>query len=297
MADRSELLEAALEAYPEGLALLDLEGRVVFWNRAAEVITGYPGASLVGRPLCQAHEALISCPDYERAQNPRNGLLLGRGLLVHARHQNGCDLPVITRKVVLRDGLGERIGAAAVFHPAAQSTALPHGETSEGSEVQQSQAELQDRLEAACEAHLQEGIPLGVLWITVDQAEELRKTHGSRACEAMLENMERTLANALRAGEEIGRWGDDEFIILSPEARADVLANHARVLAGIARTADFHWWGDRVSLTVSVGAAEAEGAEPLAGLLGRAQAAMQTSVLAGGNQVALAPGRSECLPS
>ena len=30
-----------------------------------------------------------------------------------------------------------------------------------------------------------------------------------------------------------------------------------KLLAGLARTADFRWWGDRVSLTVSVGVAMA----------------------------------------
>jgi len=198
---------------------------------------------------------------------------------------------------VLRDGLGARIGAAAVFHIAANGTALPHGETTDGSEVRESEAEMHDRLEAAWDARLRDGVPFGVLWVAVDQAEDLRKTHGARACEAMLENVERTLANALRAGGEIGRWGDIEFIILSQEGRGEVLANHGRVLAGIARTADFRWWGDRIPLTVSMGAAEAEGADSLAEMLERAQAAMQTSVRCGGNHVSLAPGRAGCSQS
>jgi len=33
MAERTELLEAALDGYPEGLALLDMEGQLVIWNR------------------------------------------------------------------------------------------------------------------------------------------------------------------------------------------------------------------------------------------------------------------------
>ena len=170
--------------------------------------------------------------------------------------------------------------------------ALPHGETSEGAEVQQSQAELKDRLQAAWEQFVHEGVPLGVLWITVDQAEELLKTHGARACESMLESVERTLANALRPGEEIGRWGDSEFLIVSQEGRGEVLGNHAQVLMGFARTAEFRWWGDRVSLTVSMGAAEAEAGDELAEVLKRAQEAMVASVHAGGNHVTVAGGRA-----
>ncbi len=142
-----------------------------------------------------------------------------------------------------------------------------------------------------------EGAPLGVMWFAVDQAPELRKTHGARACETMLENVERTLANGLRPGEEVGRWGDDEFLVLSHERTAEVLGAHAQVLAGLARTADFRWWGDRVSLTVSVGAAAASRDETPAQLLERAQDAMHASMRAGGNHVTVAPGRQRCSPS
>jgi diguanylate cyclase (GGDEF)-like protein/PAS domain S-box-containing protein len=293
MADRAELVEAALDVYPEGLALLDETGRVMFWNHAAEIITGHPNASIIGRELPQALEPLTSCGVFERSQ-PRHGPLLGRGMLVHAQHKQGHDIPAIARRMILRDDLGARIGTAAVFHVSEHAAALPHGDTAEGSEVRASQAELRDHLEAEYERFEQEATPLGILWITVDQADGMRKTHGARACEAMLENTERTLANHLRADDEIGRWGDDEFLVLSHEPCGEVLGNHAQVLAGIARTTDFRWWGDRLSVTVSIGAAEAEPGEKIAEVLKRAQEAMQASVRGGGNRVTLAPGRSPC---
>jgi GGDEF domain-containing protein len=65
----------------------------------------------------------------------------------------------------------------------------------------------------------------------------------------------------------------------------------------MARTADFRWWGDRISLTVSVGAATAEKGEMLPGLLERAQSAMLASAAAGGNHITLAPGRPPCSQS
>jgi diguanylate cyclase (GGDEF)-like protein len=296
MADRSELVEAALEIYPEGLALLDEAGRVMLWNHAAEIITGHSNANILGRELPLGLESLTCCGVLERSE-PRSGLPVGGGTLIHVRHVRGHDVPAFTRRVILRDPLGARIGTATVFHPAEHANALPHGDTSEGSEVRASEAELRDRLEAEHERFVHEGVPLGVLWIIVDQAETMRKTHGARACEAMLENMERTLANNLRVGDEVGRWGDDEFLVLSHEPCGEGLANHAQVLAGIARTADFRWWGDRLTLTVSIGAAEAEPGEALAEVLKRAHDSMQTSVHAGGNHVTLAPGRLACSPS
>lgn len=113
----------------------------------------------------------------------------------------------------------------------------------------------------------------------------------------MLEKVERTLAVGLKPAEEVGRWGEDEFLILSHEHNPAMLAAHAQMLAGLARTTDFRWWGDRASLTVSIGAAQAERGEELRQLLERAQSAMLASVHAGGNHVTAAKGRDACSPS
>jgi diguanylate cyclase (GGDEF)-like protein/PAS domain S-box-containing protein len=297
MADRVELLESALDSLAEGVALADHDGCVALWNRAAETITGFASEEIVGHGVRATLDALvvggaqrwITQTDAEKAA--------GRGSLVQMRHKVGHEVPVMARVLVLRDGLGARIGTGVVFHPAECIDALPHGELGEDSNVGESQTEMEDRLSTMHEDFLRSDSPLGVLWVTVDQARGLRRTHGARACEAMLEKVERTLAAGLKPAEEIGRWGDDEFLVLSHERNTAMLAAHAQTLAGLTRTTEFRWWGDRVSLTVSIGAAQAERGEPLAGLLERAQGAMLESVRAGGNHITAAQGRRACLPS
>jgi diguanylate cyclase (GGDEF)-like protein len=204
---------------------------------------------------------------------------------------------VFARILVLRDGLGARIGTAILFHPAESLDALPQGEHIDGSGAEASQADFEDRLSALFDDFAHGGLPFGVLWITVDQAHELRRTHGVSAHESMLEKVGRALAHGLRPGEELTRWGDDEFLVLSHERTAEMLAAHAQTLAGLARTADFRWWGDRTSLTVSIGAAQAELDGTLVGLLERAKAAMSSSFHAGGNRITSAPGEKSCSPS
>jgi diguanylate cyclase (GGDEF)-like protein len=124
-----------------------------------------------------------------------------------------------------------------------------------------------------------------LLWISVDQAAMLRKTHGRDASEAMLAIVERTLLHGLRPAEILGRWGTSEFLVVSHERTVEMLEVHARHVMGLARTADFRWWGDRVQLTVSIGAGQAAEADTLRNLLKRAQYAMQESACAGGNRV------------
>jgi diguanylate cyclase (GGDEF)-like protein/PAS domain S-box-containing protein len=297
MSERTELLEAALEGYPDGIGLLGEEGLVRLWNPSAEAMTGFPSVELLGRPLPEQLEPLMHFLSQPSGDLLGDRTRLGIGSLVQARHKLGHPLPLIARIQVLRSGLGSRIGTALVFHPAENLDALPHGEAGDNQAVQTSQTELDERLKATYEDLLRGGSSFGLLWITVDQANALRKTHGARACEAMLEKMAIALIHGMRPAEEIGRWGEDEFLIISHERSPEALSAHAQSLTGLARTADFRWWGDRVSLTVSIGAAQAEPSESLAQLLGRAQAAMFSSVHAGGNQITSSSGGQACLPS
>ncbi|HVU45388.1 MAG TPA: diguanylate cyclase [Terracidiphilus sp.] len=295
MSDRMELLEAALDSLPDGIAVFSEADEVVWWNQAAEAITGYAGMELKLRRVPEELEPLLR--NGPRSLEIANHVV--RGALTCVRHRLGHEVPVMARTLMLRDGMGGRIGTAAVFHPAESLDALPHGEYEEDADVAASQAELEERLGAEFEDFEQGGPPLGVLWIGVDQALELRRTHGGAACHAMFDKVRHALASGLRPSEVIGRWGDDEFLVIAHERTAEMLLAHGQKLAGLARTADFRWWGDRVSLTVSIGAAQAESRqdETLAQLLERARRAMTGSIREGGNRITLAPGVKTCLPS
>jgi diguanylate cyclase (GGDEF)-like protein len=213
------------------------------------------------------------------------------------RHRLGHSVPVIERILVLRDGLGGQIGTAVAFHSAENLVALPHGECSEESDEATLQIEFQERLGVEFDDFTHSGQPFGVLWISVDQAHELRKTHGANACNAMLEKVQHALVQGLRLAEKLGRWGDNEFLVLSHEHTPEMLTARALMLAGLARTADFRWWGDKLTLTVSIGVAQAEENGSLAELLERANSAMLASFHAGGNQVKYAAGGESCSPS
>jgi diguanylate cyclase (GGDEF)-like protein len=284
MTDRMALLEAALDSLPDGVALLDREGGLVFWNQAAEAITGYRCADLVASP-----EALQPLLKAGAGEPPGSD----RGALVRPRHQLGHELPLIARMQLLQNGLGEQLGIAILFHPAERLDALPHGESDDNVDVQASQADMEERLQTEFEDFERGGEALGVLWIGVDQGPELRKTHGVAACQAMVDKVRRPLATGLRPAEELGRWGDNEFLVIAHERTAEMLASRARTLTGLARTADFRWWGDRLSLTVSIGAAQAEPGDTLARLLKRASRAMETGTREGGNRVTVAQRRME----
>jgi diguanylate cyclase (GGDEF)-like protein/PAS domain S-box-containing protein len=301
--ERIELLEAALDSLPDGLAVLGRGGETAYWNQAAEAITGFAAIDLLGRPVPEALKSMVNGePAVEPEAEDSNSA--GRWQMLQLRHKLGHAVPVIGLELILRDGLGSRIGRAVLFHPAERLDALPHGEAGDNRVIAASQQELEERLQSKFEDFLDGGSPFGVLWIGVDQASELRRTHGAGACEAMLAKVEHALQQGLRPVDEMGRWGTDEFLVIAHERTAEMLGAHAKTLAGLARTADFRWWGDRVQLTVSIGVSQAErdetgrgGIQTLAQLLSRAQEGMEASVHAGGNCITPPPGGKTCLPS
>jgi diguanylate cyclase (GGDEF)-like protein len=327
MSDRLEMLEGTLDLMEEGVAVLDEQSNILFWNAAASSLTGYPAGDMICRRCPEdlyrvdekhrnrvgvnaeaggrggkvrppvgfkwavagytSREPLLENGTKSDAEREK---LLARPTLVSMIHKMGHTVPAMLRKVVLRDSQYSLRGAALLFYPVEEVDALPHGETVEGEDIERSQAEMEDRLDAAHHQWVANRMPFGLLWITVDQARELRKTHGRDACEAMLRTVEQTLLRQMNPTEIIGRWGDDEFLVLTHERTVELLADHARRLAGVARTADFRWWGDRVGLTVSIGASQAMEGDTLPMLLKRARQAMQTSGYEGGNRVTEARG-------
>ena len=322
MRDRVAMLEATLDLIEEGVAILDEQSNILFWKKAATALTGRPAEEVIWRPCPEGlyrideehrnrtgasaasrarggHNSADADPRTASARNSErtavmdaqpdceeeSGQPLQRPTLVSMSHKLGHAVPGMLRKVALRDALGEPAGAALLFYPVEEVDALPHGESGEGADIERSQADMEDRLDAAHHQWLTSHMPFGLLWLSVDQAVSMRKTHGRDACEAMLRTVEHTLLRQMKPSEIIGRWGNHEFLVLAHERTAEVLLEHAQRLAGLARTADFRWWGDRVGLTVSIGASQAYEGDTLQSLLNRARQAMQASEYAGGNHV------------
>jgi diguanylate cyclase (GGDEF)-like protein len=283
-----ELLEAALNHMEEAVVILDEQTNVLFWNKAATAFTGYPSQEVLAHPFPGLYRISDSRPDRPAVSTPATHL--GSPTLVSMSHKLGHSLPGMLRRVTLQTALDEPFGEALLFYPIEELDPLPHRDSAYPLDVERSQADMQDRLEAAHHQWLTNRLPFGLLWITVDQAEALRISHGSDACEAMLRTVEQTLLRQMKPAEIIGRWGDNEFLVVAHERTPESLVEHAQRLAGVARTADFRWWGDRVELTVSIGISIAAEGLTLQSLLNNARSAMHAAIYAGGNQATEARG-------
>ncbi len=112
-----------LDTLPDGAYITNAERKILFWSRAAERITGWPAAEVVGHrcadnilvhvdkdghqlctdDYCPLHRAMITGEPSRTA------------LLVYAQHKDGTRIPVEVSVAPLRDRLGQTVGGIEVF--------------------------------------------------------------------------------------------------------------------------------------------------------------------------------------
>ena len=93
------------------------------------------------------------------------------------------------------------------------------------------------------------------------------------------------LSKRLRPGDFIARFGGEEFVLLMPDSTlADALAI-GEILRGAIEACPFHFKGEPVTITVSMGVAQFQPGERSDLALKRADEALYKAKAAGRNQV------------
>ncbi len=291
----AEIFRAALESLQTGVCMVDRDRKISFWNDGAERITGYLRQDVLGRfcgeiLLIKFHEnrAAIcehACPLLAAMRDGQ-----ARESRVYFRHKSGYAVPISLRAFPIRDVHGHVIGAAESFveRPCESTRRRPesalvvgHGldAVTQLPDFPSSESFLLDRLKFASE-HL---IPFGLLCIQLDQLDTLTATHGLDAAEAILNVVAHTLRNGLDPLDFVGRWSEDQFLAIVANCREGDLLTTAERLKRLAQSSEIAWWGDQLSVTVSVGGTVLRPGEAIVPLLDRTGTALKRAVAKGGN--------------
>jgi diguanylate cyclase (GGDEF)-like protein/PAS domain S-box-containing protein len=291
-----EIYRAVLESMPVGVYLTDRKRQILFWNAHAESITGYLGQEVVGRFChdnllmhCDENQVALCGCDCPLARAMQDGR--AQEASVFLRHKEGQRVPVRVKAVALRDESGAVIGAAEFFEERsfrATEMRCPHlrGHISldDVTEIPDRQATLAGLGSALEEATTSE-IPFGVLSIAVDNLDHLRHVYGCQAVNAVLYAAAQTLASGTRPEDLVGNWREDRFAVLVACPTADGLRSCAERLKRLVSLAAVPWWGDRLSVTVSMGGTMARPGDTVESLLGRAEQDLEAAAAAHADSV------------
>lgn len=284
-----------MSGLPNGVYVVDAERRVLFWNKGAEEITGYLDQEVLGR-RCQ-DDLLVHCDEnYTPLCDHRCPLRetmddgKPREAKVYLRHKEGHRVPVRIRSVPVRDADGGIIGAAETFDECQDIPPLPayigaqavrnHLDTHTGVPDPASTRRL---LEACLRDYQEHRIPFGILIVAIDDLGAFGAKYGREAVFKMLHTVATTLGKSLRVGDTVGDWTESRFLALVLNCGAETLAHVNFVLKRVAGLAEILWWGERHSITVSVGGAVVRADDTIDSLLTRAENALAGTARNGGN--------------
>ena len=155
---------------------------------------------------------------------------------------------------------------------------------------------FEERLRQELERSARTGRPLAVALADVDDFKRLNDGHGHLAGDRALQAVAATLAGGCRSTDLVARFGGEEFVLLFPETGLEAAGALAEKLrAGVAAREVTGLDGERLSVTVSVGLAAAEGPGGGVGpadLLRAADEALYRAKAGGKNRVEAAGGRA-----
>ncbi|MEJ2700786.1 MAG: diguanylate cyclase [Desulfuromonadales bacterium] len=247
-----KIYKQMLDHLAEAVYFVDTRRRILYWNRAAEVLTGYAADEVVGHfcfenilkhvdeqmvPLCEGRCPLVHAVETGQAVEKR----------VFLSHRKGHRVPVNVKVIPITSDGGTIIGAVELFSDASAFL-----------EVEQLNVSLQNL-------------------IRIDPLTQLPNRR------AVMEALEHEYQRYLRYSTVVGRFGGEEFMILlaatdSPPAFR--IAEHLRAhLAGLV------FPGTGSTITVSLGVTAVHPGDSLDSLLDRVDTAMYRSKEMGRNRV------------
>jgi diguanylate cyclase (GGDEF)-like protein/PAS domain S-box-containing protein len=297
---RADVLAQVVESIAEGVYFLDLEGRIAFWSKGAERITGYSKEEAIGT-LCS--DSLLRHIDDKGRELCIDGCPMLAAMEdcqpmeaeVFLHHKDGHRVPIIVHASPILGKAGKAIGAIEIFSDRSErSSLLAALETLKKEVLTDPLTGLGNRrfaemsAESAIKGLETEGTSFGFLMLDLDHFKNVNDEYGHTIGDRVLRMIAWTLANAVRRNDAAARWGGEEFVVICPRVGATVLeevAERARVLIA-------HSWiglddGRRVSPTVSIGGALARRGESLEALVARADERMYSCKDAGRNCVSV----------
>ena len=292
-------VDRILENLHDGLYLVDRHRKVIYWNPAAERITGFTAAEVVGK---HCYDNVLNHVDGEGRQLCLRLCPLAATIAdgkrrtadIYLHHKDGHRIPVSVRASTLTDARGRVIGGIELFtdisHRAANELKIKELEKLARLDPLTQLANrvhLEKEIEIWLEEHKRFQIPFGVLFMDLDHFKNINDTHGHAVGDEVLKLVARTFTANSRPFDLYGRWGGEEFVGLIRHIDAPELAELGNRLRALIGESYLMRGNTRLQVTISIGATLVRDGDQAADLVRRADALLYQSKAAGRNRLTL----------
>lgn len=275
------LYRSILETLPVGLYIVDLDRKILLWNETAERISGYRAAEVTGRHChdnilehCDAHGSVLcgsACPLAETIHDGHP-----REVEVFLRHKLGHRVPVYVRAVPLRKECGTIVGAVEIFEARVSRPEQERRETDAHPHREAGRIML-DRpsLEALLAGQFRdfEELPqaFAILCVRIENLNHFSEMYGRHAMDEVIAAVARTVGGSVRRTDHIGYWAPDRLMAIMPNCRTSALPEVTQRLKKLLAQTAVLWWGERLSVALTVGAADAREGDTAESILDRCE--------------------------
>ncbi|WP_310385282.1 GGDEF domain-containing protein [Roseateles sp.] len=148
---------------------------------------------------------------------------------------------------------------------------------------------ISDQLQSTVARAQRQGQYLSVLMLDIDHFKRVNDNYGHQAGDVVLRAVAQALQSRLRAQDQIGRFGGEEFLAILPDTSLDGAQVLAEALRAAVEATPTQWGAHCISTTISIGVrgGAITGADTADSLVAAADAALYRAKQGGRNRVEL----------
>lgn len=295
----SESYARIIDSLHDGLYFVDANRIITYWNKAAERISGFSSAEVIGK----------SCADNILTHVDSTGRSLCLGLCplaaciadgtdreaeVYLHHKDGHRVPVLVRVSTLKDPADNVIGGIELF------TDISNIQANNLRVIELEKLALLDNLtqlanrnylERELQSRFEENrrlkIPFGILFIDIDYFKAVNDTYGHATGDEVLRFIAQTFVSNSRPFDLYGRWGGEEFLGIIRNINSDDLVHLGNRLRALIEHSYIIHSGEKLHVTVSLGATSMKKGDTMESLIKRADSLLYESKRTGRNRLTI----------
>lgn len=292
-------VKAILNNLYDGVYIVDKNRKIIYWNKAAEDLTGYSHSDIIGSHCFNnilnhidshgIHLCKNSCPLVTAIKDDE---IKEANVFFH--HKNGHRIPIFVKAFPYKDSNGVIVGAIEIF-----------SEISERKQILEkiknlNQLAMLDELtkipnrrytENVIKIKLNEyslnKINFGLIFIDIDNFKHINDNYGHDAGDMVLRAISKTFLNNLRGDDVIGRWGGDEFIAAFSGIDEEGLKKVAEKLRMLVENTLVDIKNEHLKVTISIGAALVTPEDDLSTLIKKSDTLLYKSKKNGKNCISI----------
>jgi PAS domain S-box-containing protein/diguanylate cyclase (GGDEF)-like protein len=265
MIEDNEFYWKLLDTMKDGVCFANKKRKLTYWNKAAEELTGYRSGEVLGRGCC---ENILIHIDLEGDILCENKCPMRRAMDIEKtvecklflHHKDGHRVPVTVRVNPVKNKKGEVIGAVQIFSDRSakelfmdRMQKLEHSGYVDPLTKIPNQKYIELHLKTRFWVMSQAGLPFGILYMKIDQMEEIKKNYGPKTVEHVLKNTAQTFINNMTPLDLIGRWEEEAFMGVFRNVDKDELDKIAHMYRVLVEKTSF--FVDQQPLTITISTA------------------------------------------